>query len=132
MINLISISATEAQEQKTLIQYYRLSWIGQQLIHIPNGGARSSAREGKSLKDMGVRAGVSDLFFAHPISPYHGLWIELKRCIKFYKTEHAANMAISESQRSWILLMQGCGYQAVVAYGADGAIKAITDYLKKP
>ena len=132
MIRSASVYATEAQEQKTLIEYYKLSWIGQHLIHIPNGGARSSAREGKSLKDMGVRAGVSDLFFAHPSKGYHGLWIELKRCAQYYKTERAAEMAISEAQRSWIILMQGSGYQAVVAYGADGAIKAITEYLKKP
>ena len=33
---------------------------------------------GLKLKKMGVRAGVSDIFFAKARGPYHGLWVELK------------------------------------------------------
>lgn len=47
------------------------------LISIPNGGKRSLAMASRE-KAMGLKAGASDLFLAHPNRLYHGYWIELK------------------------------------------------------
>lgn len=109
-------------------------WVGQYLIHIPNGGARSSAREGANLKAMGVRAGVSDLFLAYPSGwldkevECFGLWLELKRQIGAYASEGAAYKSVTNNQRDWLELMEGKDYRAEVAYGADQAIKIIHAY----
>ena len=129
---------TEAQEQKTIIEYFSHSWIGQYLIHIPNGGSRSSAAEGANLKAMGVKAGVSDLFLAHPKGwldmgdecwvKYCGLWIELKRQIKAYSSQAMAFKAATKPQLAWLEAMEKHGYRAEVAYGADHAIKVIEAY----
>jgi hypothetical protein len=131
------IYPTEAQEQKAVIEYFSHTWVGDYLIHIPNGGARSSAREGKNLKLMGVKAGVSDLFLAYPIYKdfkieYCGLWIELKRNIHHYPTEKATNNAITESQQKWLCRMNRSEYDVNIAYGADDAIKIIKDYTDYP
>lgn len=126
---------TEAQEQKTVIAYFSHSWIGQYLIHIPNGGSRSSAAEGANLKAMGVKAGVSDLFVALPkhyddgTIKYCGLWIELKRCQAYYKTDNAAYRAVTTAQKEWFALMCLRGkYQCYFCYGADQAIRVIDAY----
>ncbi len=129
---------TEAQEQKTVIEYFSHNWIGDYLIHIPNGGARSSAREGANLKAMGVKAGVSDLFLVYPKGrvkvdivsevKYCGLWIELKRQIKAYGSQAAAYRAVTKSQSKWLDSVEDVGYLSEVAYGADQAIKIIEAY----
>ncbi len=129
---------TEAQEQKTIIAYFSHNWVGQYLIHIPNGGSRSSAREGANLKAMGVRAGVSDLFLAYPSGwldrgdynsvEYCGLWLELKRQVSAYASEAAAYKLVTDKQRDWLELMENKGYRSEVAYGADHAIKIIEAY----
>lgn len=123
-----SIYPTEAQEQKTVIEYFSHSWIGQYLIHIPNGGARSSAAEGANLKAMGVRAGVSDLFCAHRNQYHYGLWVEMKRNLKYYSSHDVAYRAVTQLQRNWLVSMEKQGYRAEVAYGADQAIKIIEAY----
>ena len=41
--------------------------------HTPNGGNRD-AREGKRLKESGVKAGVHDLFFLRPTQFTEGTW----------------------------------------------------------
>lgn len=54
-------------------QYPELKW----LHHIPNGGSRNKA-EAVKLKQMGVKAGVSDLCLPYPKGIYCGLYIEMK------------------------------------------------------
>ena len=69
----------EHRIQTSCVQWFRLEFPEYRnlLFAVPNGGARS-AREGKSLKDEGVLAGVSDLFLAVPNAQYHGYFIEMK------------------------------------------------------
>ncbi len=78
--------------QKAIIQLadvWYLAWlpapytkVGDWLYHIPNGGHRSPAEAG-IFKAMGVRSGVSDLFFMVPVERlsglrYAGLYLEVK------------------------------------------------------
>ena len=68
---------TETQEQKQLIQWCRTDPRFQFLFHIPNesvGGQGWMVRN----RQMGVRAGVPDLFYPVPAQGYHGLFIEMK------------------------------------------------------
>lgn len=110
---------TEEVEGRTLLTLA----IGQpwrdRLIHIPNGGGRSS-REGASLKAQGVKAGVSDYLLAQPNRWYAGLWIELK----------ASDGKLTDEQLAWLVDMAGQGYAACAAYGADAARTAIDRYVR--
>jgi len=95
------------------------------MFAIPNGGARHPAVAAQ-LKAEGVRRGVPDIFLAairrgQDGRIYGGLFVELKRADR---SNHA-----TPEQRAWIDALREAGYMAIVAYGADEAIAAITAYL---
>lgn len=54
-------------------QYPQLKWIH----HIPNGGRRDK-KEAATLKQMGVKAGVADIYFPYPSGQYIGMYMEMK------------------------------------------------------
>lgn len=87
-------------------------------IAIPNGGHRGKKQAGR-LKAEGVRAGVSDLFVAHPVGEWKGLWIEMKS-----KTGSA-----SRDQKDWLTRMAAKGYATAVCRGADMAERVWLAYV---
>jgi len=89
------------------------------MFAIPNGGARHKAVASK-LKREGVKAGVPDIFLAHPKGSYAGLWIEMK---------YGKNKTIPK-QREWLRALSDSGYQTEVCYGVDEAWQVILDYLE--
>lgn len=91
------------------------------LHHTPNGGHRSGAEAAK-FKRLGVKAGVSDLFLPHPVRPFHGLWIEMKR-------RHGG--VLSDKQAEFLRDMANEGYATAVAKGADEAREIIEKYLER-
>lgn len=101
--------------------------IGDYLVHVPNGGKRDP-KEAARLKTLGVRAGVSDLFFALSRLNYHGLWIEMKRQTRHFRGPAEARSAATPEQLDWIAAMQRQGYAACVCYGADEAMKVLAGY----
>ena len=54
-------------------RYPELKW----LFHVPNGGSRNK-QEAVKFKQMGVKAGVSDLHLPYPKGSYCGLFVEMK------------------------------------------------------
>ena len=90
----------------------------QDLFHIPNGGSRNK-QEAVKLKQMGVKAGVSDLQLPHPKGKYCGLFIEMK----FDK-----NM-LTIQQRGFLQRMQRSGHFVAVCYGAGPAVEVLEKYL---
>jgi hypothetical protein len=126
---------SEEREQEVVIRWSQLNripksnrFIFDYLIHIPNGGKRN-IREAVRFKRTGVKAGVSDLFLAYPVTPLHGLWLELKKPKSDYRTLNEAFKAPTAAQIAWIDIMQERGYMAEFAYGADEAIGLIKNYL---
>ena len=89
------------------------------LIAIPNGGLRNVI-VARKLKAEGVTAGVPDLFLPIPRTPYHGLWIEMKR---------RKGGRVSPDQAAVIAGLRAKGYHVVIARGSDEAIAAIEEYL---
>lgn len=112
-------------EQDECIAFY--SWaqtipnLKDFLIHIPNEGKRTPWG-GKKLLAMGLKPGIPDYFYPVANETFHGLWIEMKR--KDPKL-HKKNPL----QQSWIISLGILGYYATYAYGADHAIKIVTDYM---
>lgn len=110
----------ETQEQKQLIQWCRTDARFQFLFHIPNesvGGAGWIIRN----RQMGVKAGVPDLFYPVPLKGYHGMFIEMK----------TNKGKTSPEQKKWLLALETMGYKCVVAHGWEEAKKALEDYVNE-
>jgi hypothetical protein len=115
---LKSGAISENSIQKAVIEWVRLHPVLKTfVIHIPNEGKRTS-RYGKSLKDMGMRAGVADLFIAMPRHGYGGGWIELK----------SKGGILSKAQKEFLEDMTKQCYFTKVCYSIDETIKTIQGY----
>lgn len=60
-----------------VLQKLAFTGLIESFFHIKNEG-KTSQRQGKLNKRMGVTAGVSDIFLSRSNDQYKGLWIELK------------------------------------------------------
>ncbi len=98
-------------------KHEELKW----LHHIPNGGSRNKA-EATKLKQMGVKAGVADLFLPCPKGIYCGMYIEMKY----------GNNRHTDKQKEFLADMAENGYFVVTCYSADDAIKAMDEYITLP
>lgn len=109
---------SESAIQKAVMEWIRLQpTIRDFIIHIPNEGKRS-ASYGKSLKDMGIRPGVSDLFIAMPRHECNGAWIELK----------SKNGILSPEQKEFLHHMESQNYFAMTCFSIEAAISTIEWY----
>ena len=111
---------TESQEQRQLIQWCRTDPKFQYLFHIPN---ESVGGQGWIIRNrqLGVKAGVPDLFYPVPMHGYHGLFIEMKRERGSYA---------SEEQMIWLTNLRLEGYMAMVCRGYEHARNVIEEYLR--
>lgn len=113
---------SEDTEQISVIQwaewntgrYPELKW----LHHCPNGGSRNK-QEAVKLKQMGVRAGVSDLCLPYPRGAYCGLYIEMK---------YGSNRQ-QPSQKEFLADMAAAGHFVATCYSAEDAVAIIKEYL---
>lgn len=122
MARMPSLVPTEKQEHLAFMDWVRMqpnALIRAAIIHIPNQ-ANHDARYGRVLKQMGLRAGVSDFFLPIPRNNYSGLWLELKR---------VSGGRENISQKNWIDLMRSLAYRAEFAYGAEHAINLVKEYM---
>ena len=124
-MNMKYAMRSEDTEQINVVQwagwnmnrYPELKW----LHHVPNGGSRNK-QEAVKLKQMGVKAGVSDLCLPYPKGFYCGLYIEMK----FGDGRHQA------SQKEFLADMAAAGHFVVTCYSAEEAVKVIEEYCKLP
>lgn len=96
-------------------QYPELKW----LHHIPNGGSRNKA-EAVKLKQMGVKAGVSDLCLPYPKGIYCGLYIEMK----FGDGKH------QKSQKEFLTDMAVVGHYVATCYTSEDAVEVLREYCE--
>ena len=113
---------SEDTEQINVIQWARwnmnrypeLKW----LHHCPNGGSRNR-NEAVKFKQMGVRAGVSDLCLPYPKGMYCGLYIEMKY----------GDNRLQDTQKEFLADMAEAGHFVVTCYSAEEAIRILEEYL---
>lgn len=96
------------------VRYPELRWM----YHCPNGGSRN-AIEAAKLKQMGVKAGVSDICLPYPRGKYCGLFVEMK----FGKNK------LTENQGEFLNEMAHAGHYVATCYDAEAAIEVIEKYL---
>lgn len=122
-MNLKYAMRSEDTEQIAVIQWSQynmnrhpeLKW----LHHCPNGGSRNR-NEAVKLKQMGVKAGVSDLCLPYPKGIYCGLYIEMK----FGDNRQQA------TQKEFLKDMAEAGHFAATCYSAEEAISVIKEYVE--
>lgn len=123
---------TESQEQQAVIawwaSYARTKQLDPRLLFaIPNAAKRSYGLAARMRKE-GLRSGVPDLMLTLPKtghngagwSLFSGLFIEMKRI----------GAKPSPEQLAYIDLLRRQGYNALICYGADEAIRAIKAYCE--
>ena len=96
-------------------RYPELKW----LHHVPNGGSRNK-QEAVKLKQMGVKAGVSDLCLPYPKGLYCGLYIEMK----------FGDNRQQETQKEFLADMAAAGHFVATCYSAEEAVEVIEEYCK--
>ena len=124
-MNLKYAMRSEDTEQINVVQwaewnagkYPELKW----LHHVPNGGSRNK-QEAVKFKQMGVKAGVSDLCLPYPKGIYCGLYIEMKY----------GNNRKQPTQKEFLADMAAAGHFVVTCYSAEEAVKVIEEYCKLP
>lgn len=110
----------ESFEQKQVVlKLDAIPYFKHRYHHSPNGEWRNKVTAVR-LKGMGVKRGVSDLFFSIPKHGYHGLWVEMKR-IKGSRLE--------DDQIDFINMQLSEGYAVFIASGCDKAMWAIKHYV---
>jgi VRR-NUC domain len=115
---LKSGAISETSIQKAVMQWVRVHPTLRELIlHFPNEGKRTE-KYGKSLKDMGMRAGVSDLFVAMQRHGYGGAWIELK----------SKDGILTKQQKEFLNDMAIQGYFTMVCYSIEETLAIIDRY----
>lgn len=120
---LTGLAASEDESQMCVIDWCKLQkWkkgtLSDYIHHSPNGGHRSK-REAGAFKKMGTKAGFPDLFLPIAMSPFNGLFIEMK----------IATGRVSVNQKAYQPLLEDEGYRVEVCYSAEGAINLIKNYL---
>lgn len=102
------------------------------LIAIPNGGLRTQAT-GQTLKNTGLKRGYPDTSLDIARKGYYGLRIELKiiggSCEWKGQAIKRKPGTVKPEQREWHARLTENGYCVVVAWGLQGFIDAITEYL---
>lgn len=124
-MNLKYALRSEDTEQIAVIQWAsyqtnvhpELKW----LFHVPNGGSRNK-QEAVKLKQMGVKAGVSDLCLPYPKGIYCGLFIEMKY----------GDGRQQPSQKEFLKDMAEAGHFVTTCYSTEEAINTIGQYLNLP
>ena len=121
----------EANEQIAFVRYLNILKKQNKIIDFysnSNEVADKNIVFGKRLKDMGKKAGVSDLtiFLENKI-----LFIEMKRKKKILKSGKKSNEnLLSKNQEDFLTLVNGLKYaKGYVAYGFEEAKKIIDDEI---
>lgn len=124
-MNMKYAMRSEDTEQIAVVQWAQynmnhhpeLKW----LHHCPNGGSRNQ-REAVKLKQMGVKAGVSDLCLPYPKGIYCGLYIEMK----------FGDNRQTDRQKEFLADMAEVGHFVATCYSTEEAISIITEYCNLP
>ena len=113
---------------ETQLQQAVIEWIGytypkaKEMTFASAGGLVTTQKSARLLKTMGYQAGTPDIFIAIPVSPYAGLWIELK-------AESSTQKKGTSRQQEVLKRLRLYGYRAELCIGIDAVIQVIQDYF---
>jgi len=121
-LKMQKIVPSEFQECKLFWQYCQtVLRLGMSIYHIANEGKRDSWYT-KALLNIGLTPGMLDYHYIPRNEKFIGLWIEMKKI-------DGRDKAKDPDQEACIEMLLKNGHHACYAYGADHAIKIVTDYV---
>lgn len=115
--------ASEYDECRAYWQWAQTRPILREYLYKCVNEGKRDPRAGRNLKLIGLTAGLPDYHLPYPSGSHPGLWIEMKRKMRY---------TISEQQAEWIVKLRRVGHKAEIAYGCDDAIKITQSYLEIP
>ncbi len=121
------IIPTENQEQRSLVNWLIYHPIVRDYFCKNNNEGKRSDIQGRNLKLMGLRPGVSDLLIYYPTRSYHGLFLEVKRDKKYTPSERVTETWIA--QEKFLDAVKKVGYAGEFCYGWVDGKKIIENYL---
>ncbi len=111
---------TEDEEQEAFVEWLELRKIP--FFAVPNGSYKSKSAAAR-FKKTGLKAGVPDLMICEARGGYHGLFVEMKRTVKY---------KVSDAQVIWRDLLRAKGYVCEICNGSKAAQDVTDAYLKMP
>lgn len=118
---------TENQEQRALVKWLSLHPILKDFYCKNNNEGKRTVGQTCNLKLMGLRPGVPDLFIYYPNTERHGLWLEIKRNMKYPPS--ARKGASWVLQEEFIERVKTVGFEAAFCYGWEDGKRIIESYL---
>lgn len=125
--------SSESTLHEMVCDYLRLRYP--YVIFLTDSAAGMKLTMGQAIKRKRLNSSraLPDIFIAHPVSVYHGLWLELKReGTVIYKKD--GSLRSDEHLREQAIMMNKLellGYEAQFAVGFEQARIAIDDYFAR-
>jgi hypothetical protein len=118
---------SESTEQAAVVRWFNYQYPLHTIFSNNNANKLASRAKNRfslfaNLKREGMLPGVSDLFIAVPVSPYAGLFLEMK-------AKGKTLCSVKTEQMAFILDMKQAGYAAAWAAGAENAEALINQYM---
>ena len=121
------VAASENQEQRALVKWLNYHPILREFFCKNDNEGKRTPAQGWNLKLMGLRPGVSDLFIYYPTKAHPGLWLEVKRNMKYPPSARRTETWIA--QEKFQETVKSVGFAAHFCYGWEDGKRLIEGYL---
>lgn len=117
----------ESQEQRALVSWLSYHPIVRDYFCKNDNEGKRTPAQGRNIKLLGLRPGVSDLFIFYPTNTFHGLWLEVKRNKSYTKSERSTPTWVAQEQ--FQEQVKHVGYAAYFCFGWEDGKNIIDKYL---
>ena len=119
--------ATENQEQRALVRWLSIHPVLKDYYFKNHNEGLRTIGQGWNLKLMGLRSGVYDLFICYPVKPWHGLFLEVKRNMRYSASQMSTDTWLAQDE--FRRIVKSVGYKAEICYGWEDGKHIIDCYL---
>ena len=121
------IKPSENQEQRALVKWLSYHPVLKDYYCKLNNEGKRSLAQGYNLKLMGLRPGVSDILVYFPTKTHHGLFLEVKRCKNYTKSERSTMTWLA--QEEFLSIVKRVGFAGEMCFGWLHGKEIIERYL---
>lgn len=118
---------SEYQEQVALVQWMSYHPIVRDYFCKNTNEGKRTPLQGRQLKQLGLRPGVSDLFIYYPTKTFHGLWLEVKRNKRYSPSERRTDTW--KAQQLFLETVKNVGFAGETCYGFEDGKRIVETYL---
>ena len=126
-MTVVSLVPSENQEQRALVKWLNFHPVLKDFFCKNDNEGKRTPAQGWNLKLMGLRPGVSDLFIYYPSGKFHGLWLEIKRNMRYTPSQMKTDTWVA--QEKFQSIVKSVGFDAHFCYGFEHGKRIIESYL---